>query len=97
MIVWDRPPAHRSRFVGEFLDSLGGLIATDYLPPYAPELNPVEYLWGYWKHHVLPNVCPKDFWELNDRAAKLSDECAAALASSPPFGNSLPLLSNELY
>jgi hypothetical protein len=46
LIVWDRLPAHRSRLVGEFLDSLEGLIAIEYLPPYAPELNPVEYLWG---------------------------------------------------
>jgi len=68
LIVWDRLPAHRSRLVGEFLDSLDGLIAVEYLPPYAPELNPVEYLWGCWKHHVLPNVSPKDLWELNHRA-----------------------------
>ena len=68
LIVWDRLPAHRSRLVAEFLDSLNGLIAIEYMPPYAPELNPVEYLWSYWKHHALPNVCPKDFWELNDRA-----------------------------
>lgn len=68
LVVWDRLPAHRSKMVAEFLDSLHGLIAVEYLPPYAPELNPVEYLWGYWKHHVLPNVCPKDLWELNDRA-----------------------------
>ena len=32
----------------------------EYLPPYAPELNPVEYIWSYWKQHELPNVCPKD-------------------------------------
>ena len=68
LVVWDRLPAHRSRLVGEFLDSLDGQIAIEYLPPYAPELNPVEYLWGYWKHHQLPNVCAKDLWHLNDRA-----------------------------
>src|SRR5438309_9200040 len=45
LIVWDRLPAHRSRLVGEFLDQLQGWIVTEYLPPYAPELNPVEYLW----------------------------------------------------
>jgi len=44
LIVWDRLPAHRSRLVGEFLDQLQGWIVTEYLPPYAPELNPVEYL-----------------------------------------------------
>ena len=35
LVVWDRLPAHRSRLVGEFLDSLGGRIAIEYLPPYA--------------------------------------------------------------
>jgi transposase len=67
LVVWDRLPAHRSRLVGEFLDSLDGQIAIEYLPPYAPELNPVEYLWGHWKQHTLPNVCPKDLWQLSER------------------------------
>ena len=70
LVVWDRLPAHRSRLVGEFLDSLGGLIAIEYLPPYAPELNPVEYLWGHWKQHELPNLCPKDFWQLSEGARR---------------------------
>jgi transposase len=70
LIVWDRLPAHKSRMVGEFLDSQHGWISTEYLPPYAPELNPVEYLWGHWKHHVLPNVCPKDFWQLSEGARR---------------------------
>ena len=70
LLVWDRLPAHRSRVVGDFLDSLEGHIVVEYLPPYAPELNPVEYLWGYWKHHQLPNVCPKDFWHLNEGARR---------------------------
>jgi transposase len=68
LVVWDRLPAHRSRLVGQFLDSLDGRIAIEYLPPYAPELNPVEYLWGHWKHHTLPNVCPKDLWQLSEGA-----------------------------
>ena len=59
LIVWDRLPAHRSALVREFLGYSDGYIETEYLPAYAPELNPVEYLWGYWKQHELPNVCPK--------------------------------------
>jgi len=49
---------------------IGGLGQAASLPKpaYAPELNPVEYLWGYWKHHQLPKVCAKDLWHLNDRA-----------------------------
>ena len=70
LIVWDRLPAHRSRLVGEFLDQLQGWIVTEYLPPYAPELNPVEYLWGHWKQHELPNVCPHHLWQLSEGARR---------------------------
>ena len=70
LIVWDRLPAHRSRLVQEFIGCSDGHIGTEYLPGYAPELNPVEYIWGYWKQHELPNVCPKDYWELDARARK---------------------------
>jgi len=67
LIVWDRLPGHRSRLVQEYI---AGLISTAYLPPYAPELNPVEYIWGYWKQHELPNVCPKDYWQLSETARR---------------------------
>jgi DDE superfamily endonuclease len=45
-----------------------GRLAIEWLPGYAPELNPVEYIWGYWKHHELPNFCPRDFGELSHQA-----------------------------
>ena len=65
LIVWDRLPAHRSVAVRDFVNSLKGAISIEYLPAYAPELNPIEYLWGYWKQHELPNFCPRDFAELS--------------------------------
>jgi DDE superfamily endonuclease len=68
--VRDRLPAHRSRLVQDFIAELQGWISTAYLPPYAPELNPVEYIWGYWKQHELPNVCPKDYWQLSEAARR---------------------------
>ena len=70
LIVWDRLPAHCSRLVREFIELSEGHIVTEYLPPYAPELNPVEYIWAYWKQHELPNVCPKDDGELSRRARR---------------------------
>ena len=70
LIVWDRLPAHKSRLVAEFVANLNGWVAIEYLPPYAPELNPVEYLWGHWKQHELPNVCPKDLWQLSEGARR---------------------------
>ena len=56
LIVWDRLPAHRSRFVWDFVRDLKGLIAIEYLPPYAPELNPVEGPWGYLKFNPMANL-----------------------------------------
>ena len=29
-----------------------------FLPPYAPDLNPVEYLWAWLKRHAMANFCP---------------------------------------
>ena len=70
LIVWDGLSAHRSRLVWEFIELSEGHIVTEYLPAYAPELNPVEYIWAYWKQHELPNVCPKDYGKLSRRARR---------------------------
>lgn len=36
-------------------------------PPYAPELNPVDRVWGYVKYNRLPNYCPNTLAELRAR------------------------------
>lgn len=41
----------------DYLDSLDGHIQIAFLPPYAPELNPVEYLWAWLKRHATANYC----------------------------------------
>jgi transposase len=51
LIVWDGLPAHRSKIVTEYVRSLNRRIHVERLPAYAPELNPVEYIWAYLKHH----------------------------------------------
>ena len=83
LLVRDRLPAHRSRLVREFIELSEGHIVTEYLPPYAPELNPVEYIWSYWKQHELPSVCPKDYGELNEcaRRALLMQRCRSGAGS----------------
>lgn len=70
MLVWDRLPAHRSGMVRDYIAQLNGRIRVEYLPSYAPELNPVEYIWAHWKQHELPNVCPKDYWQLSEGARR---------------------------
>lgn len=65
LVLWDGLPAHRARLVSAFIGEQGDRLAVERLPAYAPELNPVEYIWGYWKNHELPNCCPGDFFELS--------------------------------
>jgi len=64
LIIWDGLRAHRSRLVREHVDSTDGGIQMAFLPPYAPELNPVEYLWAWLKRHALANFCPDGLTEL---------------------------------
>jgi transposase len=57
LVIWDGLPAHRSRVVRDYVESLGDHIVLERLPGYAPELNPVEYLFGYAKQRELANLC----------------------------------------
>ena len=70
LIVWDGLRAHWSKAVKAHIDSLQGRVRLEQLPAYAPELNPIEYLWGYIKGNDLANVCAKDLVELNAAARK---------------------------
>lgn len=68
LVIWDRLAARRSRLVRDFVDSLGGRLKIERLPAYAPEMNPVEYIWGYLKTHEIPNLCPNHFADLGAAA-----------------------------
>ena len=70
LIIWDGLPAHRSKAVREYIASTKGKIEAERLPAYAPELNPVEYLWANLKHHELANFCPENLAELSSFAKK---------------------------
>jgi transposase len=97
LIVWDRLPGHRSRLVQDYIASLQGWISTAYLPPHAPELNPVECIWGYWKQHELPNVCPKDYWQLSEAARRTLRRMRRRPRLLPASGSNLLCGQNDLY
>jgi transposase len=64
LVIWDGLKAHRSRLVREYLDGLARHIQIAFLAPYAPDLNPVEYLWAWLKRHALANYCPENLSDL---------------------------------
>lgn len=49
VLVWDRLPAHRSRETLGHVQEQSTWLTVEYLPAYAPELNPVEPLWSSLK------------------------------------------------
>ena len=56
-MIWDRLQAHRSAQVDQVLRQALGSRAS-FLPPYAPDLNPVEYAWSYLKTGTMANLAP---------------------------------------
>jgi transposase len=68
LIIWDRLQAHRSKLVKAHVEAQKGQIVIDYLPAYAPDMNPVECIWAYLKHHAMPNYCARDLGDVAHRA-----------------------------
>ncbi len=56
-----------------------------FLPPYSPELNPVERLWGYLRSHYLSNRAYDDYQHLLDAGAdawqQLTPECLRSVCA----------------
>jgi transposase len=65
ILVWDGLPAHKSRAMKAYLIEQRDWLTIERLPGYAPDLNPVELLWGNVKGTELANRCAKDLAELD--------------------------------
>lgn len=60
ILLWDRLAAHRSKMTQRYLKQQRAWLKTEWLPPYAPELNPVEYLWNHISGTNLANFRAKN-------------------------------------
>lgn len=66
VVVLDNAGIHKSKAVTAFVAGEARL-ALQYLPPYAPEFNPIELVWAYVKRNVLGNFCARTLKELKAR------------------------------
>ena len=57
ILVWDHLPAHRSNLMKQFLMSQRDWLQIEWLPGYAPDLNPTEAIWNNIKSRELANFC----------------------------------------
>ena len=67
VLVWDRLPAHRGKLMAAYVKENRHLHCV-LLPPYAPELNPVEYVFGHLKMNPLANLACTEVLALTDIA-----------------------------
>ena len=60
ILIWDHLPAHRSKLMKRFLFEQRDWLTIEWLPGYAPELNPTEGVWSNIKGRELANFCADD-------------------------------------
>ena len=63
IVVLDRWPAHRKAARQLWADG-SNRFWFEWLPAYAPELNPVDKMWSHTKYGDLANYIPDDLWAL---------------------------------
>lgn len=81
VFVMDRLSAHRMgvRLLHEHLGDQAHLVQVEWLPAYAPDLNPVENAWCRTKHGQLANFIPEDI----DHLARAIDRSLYSTRATP--------------
>jgi transposase len=64
IVVWDGGSNHKGPLIRGLLSRFPRL-HLERLPGYAPDLNPVELIWGYLKYGLMANFVPKDVRHVN--------------------------------
>lgn len=65
VVVWDRGGNHKGPLIRKFL-ARNRRLKLEPLPPWAPDLNPVEAVWSWLKYGELANFAPEDTDQLDD-------------------------------
>jgi transposase len=73
-LVLDRHPAHIAKLVSQYVQSLGGRLELHFLPGYAPELNPDEFVWNHLKRE---GVSKKPLRRDESLRSRVEDDLAA--------------------
>ena len=68
LLIWDGLPSHRSRRMLEWVTSQRDWLRIEPLPGYAPDVNPIEQVWGNLKSTELANLCSDSIDEVANTA-----------------------------
>jgi hypothetical protein len=67
VVVWDGGSMHKGDEIRALEGASAGRLILERLPAYAPELNPVEFVWSWLKYSRLNNFAPRDAAQLEGR------------------------------
>ena len=65
VLILDRWNVHKSKVVRGYLERHAATILVEWLPAYAPDLNPSEQVWNHTKYSDLANFIPMDRADLH--------------------------------
>ena len=68
LLIWDGLPSHRSRRMSDWIATQRHWLSVEPLPGYAPDLNPIENVWGNLKSQELANLCADTIDQVADMA-----------------------------
>ena len=77
-LVVDGHPAHKANIVKHYVQSLEGRLELHFLPPYAPDLNPDEFVWSYMK---VNGVSKKPLKQNESMRQRVEEDLAAIQAN----------------
>ena len=79
VLLWDNSPTHVSKATKAFLEGIKERLTFFNLPPYFPELNPVEFVWTFIKWAKMRGYCAID----TDHLTKRVRRCVRSLRRNP--------------
>jgi transposase len=92
-LVVDGHPAHKAKVVKDFVQSLKGRLELHFLPPYAPDLNPDEFVWS----HMKTNGVSKKLLKKNESLQKRIDQDLLAITRNPKLVRSFFCADSVVY
>ena len=66
MLILDNAGFHKTQCVKKLLGEYSEQVCVEYIPPYSPELNPIETCWKVTKNRVTKSQYFKDVDEMQE-------------------------------
>jgi transposase len=91
VLLWDGLHAHRSRETQSYIEANRHWLTVHRLPAYAPELNPVEGMWSWYKGGIVANLCADGLHSIRKSVHRGGQHLSPSWRTAPQAWRSGPL------